>query len=110
MYLDRELQVILSAPVPGAAEEIIIEHKPGARGEVLDWMSDQNLDAAVDPLPKRLISVVIDQQDIIPLLNHNAVTAAAVDNGIAIILLQMRRELFTAVETADAVSSQLNSE
>ena len=107
MYLDRELQILLDVPIDGVAEELILEHKPEMRDELLDWMKREDIDAAVDPLPEDLLSVVINQRDIMRELNHDAVTGAAVDDGTATILFQIRRDLHAAANTADAVSSRI---
>lgn len=107
MYLDRELQIILSTPVSGAMEGIVIKHEAGARDEVLTWIREQpDVDAEIKPLPKQMIAVRIDQRNLPRLLSHDSIRAAAVDDGAATLLLQNRDELLNAAATARAVADR----
>ncbi len=111
MYLDRELQIIISTPISGVTEDIIVRHANGAGSEIQNWIEQHpDISAEVERLPKHMIALTIEQRDILPLLNRDDIHAAAIDIDTTPLLLQNRDELIAAARGAMKVATSLPSD
>lgn len=88
MYLDPELQVILTAPVEGVPEDIVLLHPPGARDEVLSWLHNEDIQVKAKELPYQMLAVTLDQGDLLYVFQQDLLLGAARDDGLGTLRLQ----------------------
>lgn len=87
MYLDPELQVILTTPINGVTEDLVILHPPNTRDELLRWLNT-TIEVEIEELPHQMLSVTIDQSDLLLAFQNDLILAAAVDDGLGTLRLQ----------------------
>lgn len=106
MWVDERLQVIISTPVPGAEETIIIGHEDGAAEDVHKWL-EEHTDAEADTLAYNIMAIEIDQTALPGALSCPAITRATLDEPGEALRIQTLQLLTDAVQDARAITARI---
>lgn len=91
MYLDPELQVIVTTPVAGVETDIVVAYESDNEEEVLRHLESHS--TSVTPLPESMAAITTSQKQVLNAISHSAITQAALDDELVTLQLQVRRQL-----------------